>query len=121
MTDLEVLNLAHSTKSILLTEDSDFGEWVFVHKAETSGIIFLRYRPEEIKRIGNTLRQVLHEKQDSLYKKYVVLTPDKIRIRTLKIHFVSDDIFNQVIFPLRLCGDFFFNLSRTLIFHLVTQ
>ena len=32
ISDKEVLGQANKENSLLLTEDSDFGEWVFVHK-----------------------------------------------------------------------------------------
>jgi hypothetical protein len=36
-----------SNKQILLTEDKDFGEWVFAHKVSGLTIILLRYSKEE--------------------------------------------------------------------------
>jgi predicted nuclease of predicted toxin-antitoxin system len=38
--DKEVLKLAQKHEAILLTEDSDFGEWVFSHKKRGFGVIF---------------------------------------------------------------------------------
>ncbi len=32
ISDKEVLNLAKKLSAILITEDSDFGEWIFAHK-----------------------------------------------------------------------------------------
>ena len=42
ISDKEVLNLAKKLSAILITEDSDFGEWTFAHKGKSTGVIFLR-------------------------------------------------------------------------------
>ena len=36
--DKEVLELAKKHNAVLLTEDSDFGEWVFSHKEKSVGV-----------------------------------------------------------------------------------
>jgi len=38
--DKEVLQLAMDKKALILTEDKDFGEWVFAHKEKNLGVIF---------------------------------------------------------------------------------
>ena len=44
ITDKEVIEAAVNKNSIILTEDSDFGEWVFAHREKTRGVIYLRYK-----------------------------------------------------------------------------
>ncbi|MCF7804493.1 MAG: DUF5615 family PIN-like protein [Candidatus Marinimicrobia bacterium] len=83
ISDDAILQQAHETQSILITEDSDFGEWIFVHRQQSSGVIFLRYHPTDIQKIGRTLNTVIKEYGDSLYRKFVVVTTDKIRIREI--------------------------------------
>ncbi len=39
MSDFEVLQLSKKHKAILLTEDSDFGEWIFSFKEQSLGVI----------------------------------------------------------------------------------
>ena len=46
VSDLKVLDSAFTEKRILLTEDKDFGEWIFAQKSATSGIILFRYNLE---------------------------------------------------------------------------
>jgi hypothetical protein len=46
--DKEVLQLARDKKALILTEDKDFGEWVFAHKEKKLGCYFLRYKSDEI-------------------------------------------------------------------------
>jgi predicted nuclease of predicted toxin-antitoxin system len=83
ISDREVLNLARQFKAILITEDSDFGEWVFAHREKAVGVIFLRYKPQEVQNISAALITVLTKYGQDLYNKFVVITPRKIRMRTI--------------------------------------
>lgn len=83
ISDREVLNLAKKFKSILITEDSDFGEWVFAHKEKDISVIFLRYKPKDIDEISSSLIRVIKKYNAELYGKFVVITVKKIRIREL--------------------------------------
>ena len=38
--DVEVLRAAVEDKRIFITEDSDFGEWLFAHREKMDGVIF---------------------------------------------------------------------------------
>ena len=55
--DIEVLKASENLKGILITEDSDFGEWVFAHKITTVTIIFLRYNKEDFEVYANRHRR----------------------------------------------------------------
>lgn len=44
--DYEVLNLALSNNSVLVTSDKDFGELIFREEQPHSGVIFLRLKDE---------------------------------------------------------------------------
>jgi len=81
--DKEVLELARRHHALLLTEDSDFGEWIFAHKEKNVSVIFLRYKPSELKNISDSLIKILNEHGISLYGKFVVITPKKIRSRII--------------------------------------
>jgi len=80
ISDEEVLKLVVSVNGILLTEDSDFGEWVFAHKKK-AGVIFLRYPSQKIEEIIASLLKILEK--ENLQNKFVVITPKKVRIREL--------------------------------------
>ncbi|MDQ7056624.1 MAG: DUF5615 family PIN-like protein [Persephonella sp.] len=41
ISDYEVINLAKELKTIILTEDSDFGAWAFSLKEEINGVIYI--------------------------------------------------------------------------------
>lgn len=79
--DNEVIGHAKDKNALLLTEDSDFGEWVFVHKVRNISVLFLRYKTEEIEKISDSLVKTLIDYGDSLSGKFVVITVNKIRIR----------------------------------------
>lgn len=81
--DKKVIEMARNEKALILTEDSDFGELVFSHKIAQIGVLFLRYVHEDLLKITESIRLVLEKYQTQLHKKFVVITPDKIRIRDL--------------------------------------
>jgi len=81
--DPQVFELAKSYRAILLTEDSDFGRWVFAHKQKEVGVIFLRYTPHELHKIIFALIHVLRMYQGKLVRKFVVISTNKIRIRDI--------------------------------------
>lgn len=80
--DEEVIKRAIQKKYWLLTEDKDFGEWVFSHHVNNLSVIFLRYPFYEYQQIAFTLVHLLKTKE---IKKpaFVTLTTKKIRIRQL--------------------------------------
>jgi predicted nuclease of predicted toxin-antitoxin system len=52
--DASIIELSRTPPRIILTEDKDFGEWVFAHHVKDISVIFLRYHfrdTEEIKNI----------------------------------------------------------------------
>lgn len=79
--DLEVLKSAFTEKRILLTEDKDFGEWVFAQKRPTNGVIFLRYPVETRLQMGLAMVELVNEHGSELRNRYVVLEPGRARIR----------------------------------------
>ncbi len=83
ISDKTVLERSIEYKAIVLTEDSDFGEWVFAHKAETNGVIFLRYSTQHFADITDSLIKVLNTAGDLLYGKFVVITVKKVRVRDI--------------------------------------
>jgi predicted nuclease of predicted toxin-antitoxin system len=81
--DKKVLDLARQHKAILITEDSDFGEWIFAHQERGVSVIFLRYKAEEMQDMVKILINFLNKYGDSLERKFVVITTKKLRIRKI--------------------------------------
>ena len=69
--------------AILLTEDSDFGTLAFSYKTKIRSVIFLRYRVSDVEKITENLIKVLNKYNSKLFNKFVTVTKDKIRIRSL--------------------------------------
>ena len=83
VSDLEVLKMAVDEKRVLLTEDKDFGEWVFAHKKETHGGVFLRYTANLRRRLGDAVKTLVAEHSLDLVNCFTVLEPGRARIRKL--------------------------------------
>ncbi|MFY7734342.1 MAG: DUF5615 family PIN-like protein [Bacteroidia bacterium] len=82
--DFSIINLAkQKSNAIILTEDKDFGEWIFSHHVTGISVIFLRYHFSELSEITNILVKLIKEKQNNLLNKFITVTPTKIRMRDL--------------------------------------
>ena len=81
ISDEEIIVLAKRFNALLLTEDSDFGHWVFARGEKDISVIFLRYDNKDFNSIANSLIKVLTDYGALLYGKFVVITVNKIRIR----------------------------------------
>jgi predicted nuclease of predicted toxin-antitoxin system len=82
ISDEQVIEMALKYDFILLTEDKDFGEWVFAHHAKGLSVLFLRYSIEELQDITQALIYLL--KTQTLQRPFfATITARKIRIRQL--------------------------------------
>ncbi len=81
--DEKIANLSLSLPGIIISVDKDFGELVYHHKVSLIGVILLRYSPFEFETIKNRLLAFVFEHKLNLQGKFVVITFNKIRIRTL--------------------------------------
>jgi predicted nuclease of predicted toxin-antitoxin system len=81
--DFEIIELARKADLIILTEDKDFGEWVFAHKVENISVIFLRYHFSEIQMMIPTLIKLIANENFNLKGYFTTITPKKIRQRKI--------------------------------------
>ena len=81
--DVEVLEASENLKGILITEDSDFGEWVFAHKITTVTIIFLRYNKEDFEVIEQYLLESLRKLEQEESTQFITINKNKIRYRSI--------------------------------------
>jgi predicted nuclease of predicted toxin-antitoxin system len=80
--DEKVIQLALQHNYLLLTEDKDFGEWVFAHHIKNLSVLFLRYSFHEYRQIAQTVAHLL--KTNTLERPFfATVTTEKIRIRKL--------------------------------------
>lgn len=78
--DSDVISLAVHEKRILLTEDKDFGQLVFAHGQNASGVIFLRFPVEARKQIAEEVVKLVGERGEKLAGSFVTIQPGRIRI-----------------------------------------
>jgi predicted nuclease of predicted toxin-antitoxin system len=79
--DPNILSLARAEGRILITDDRDFGEWVFRFKLPHAGVIFLRlgkYAPLELKLAR--LSYVLTHYADQL-DQFLVVKRQSVRVK----------------------------------------
>jgi predicted nuclease of predicted toxin-antitoxin system len=84
VSDEEVIRLSKNPPRIILTEDKDFGEWVYAHNERNISVILLRYNFQESQEIISILLDLVENKGEDLYGKFTTIMTQKIRIRSLK-------------------------------------
>jgi predicted nuclease of predicted toxin-antitoxin system len=78
--DPDVLRLALGERRILLTEDKDFGGFVFAHGHRAHAVLLLRY-PRSVRGfIASEVVRLVAEQGDRLLGCFVVIRPGRIRI-----------------------------------------
>ena len=78
ITDLQVLKKSVDLNALLITEDIDFGEWIFSFHTTNNGVIFLRYRFDQLEELTKKLILVLDKHNQELYNKFIVITPKRL-------------------------------------------
>ncbi len=82
--DEDLLDLANAEKRILLTNDKDFGELVFLQKSLSTGIILLRVKGQRAEDKVKLIKKLLNNYSDKLFNHYTVITRKKIRIISME-------------------------------------
>lgn len=83
ISDKDVLRICNEQKRILLTEDKDFGEWIYAHGEESPGVTFIRFPASARSLLGKAIIQLVHKCGADLLGSFTVLEPGKIRIKKL--------------------------------------
>lgn len=79
--DKQVLSMALQENRIIITNDKDFGDLVFVNKLLHKGLILLRFRTEEVEIKIKFLKSFLNHYSNKIVNKFSVIDEAKIRIR----------------------------------------
>ncbi|MGV3599882.1 MAG: DUF5615 family PIN-like protein [Dyadobacter fermentans] len=79
--DDAIIDFSRNPRRIILTEDKDFGEWVFAHHISDISVIFLRYAFPETETISEILIRLLNERSAGLFGHFTTITTQKIRSR----------------------------------------
>ena len=81
--DPMLLDLARADGRIILTDDLDFGELVYRQRLASQGVVLLRLGGMAAADRINRLAQVLPAVESSLPGRFIVITADKVRIRSI--------------------------------------
>jgi predicted nuclease of predicted toxin-antitoxin system len=83
LSDYQIIQFSKDPPRIILTEDKDFGEWVFAHNQKEISVIFLRYDFRETAQIIDIISRLLTSKEFNLIGKFTIISAQKIRIREI--------------------------------------
>jgi predicted nuclease of predicted toxin-antitoxin system len=78
--DEAVLELAVREKRILLTEDKDFGRWVYADDRATGGVVLLRYPATARRTMPAAVIRLVERHGERLAGCFVVVQPGRVRI-----------------------------------------
>ncbi len=79
--DQQVLEHAIKEGRILLTEDKDFGEWVFAHGEKIEGVILIRFPGNARTRLGEEIIVLVDDHGIELKKYLEVVSKPQIRFK----------------------------------------
>ena len=82
--DRIVLELANQQKTLILTDDKDFGELVIRHRQQSSGVMLVRLPGLHPLQKAEIVADVIEQYGDQLINALCVVTPQKVRIRNLE-------------------------------------
>ena len=82
MKDRKIIELARQNNKVIITEDKDFGEWVFAHRVSELSIIFLRYDKEDYEIVLSLLRSTLQTLEVD-HNEFVTINRNKVRRRRI--------------------------------------
>lgn len=83
MNDEDIISLAKINNQVLITEDKDFGEWVFSHQLTGLTIIFLRYDKDDFDLILSFLKKALKTIEINKRNEFITINKNKIRRRSI--------------------------------------
>lgn len=85
ISDIDIASFSLLPPRIIITEDTDFGEIVFLQKRKLTGVILLRYKNFERPLIIDLLIEFLKDETlETLTNKFVTITSEKIRIKNIE-------------------------------------
>ena len=79
--DQWVLDSAISDNRILITEDRDFGEWIFGRLHHSSGVLLIRFPSSARSTLAESILRLVADKGENLSSSFTVLEPGRARIR----------------------------------------
>lgn len=80
--DRDLIELASRENRILLTEDKDFGWFVFVSSASPASVILMRFPGNIRDTLSQAVVKLVREQGEQLLDSFAVIQPGYIRIRS---------------------------------------
>ena len=78
--DAAVIDLAVREGRMLITEDKDFGRFVYADERHTAGVMLLRFPATARANIASTVVELIGRRGDRLEGRFVVVQPGRRRI-----------------------------------------
>jgi len=85
MPDDELLHWANIENRVIITNDKDFGELIFLQKKISTGIILFRVREQRAENKVNLIKHLLENFSEKILNHFIVITGEKIRIIPLEV------------------------------------
>lgn len=79
--DAKVLQYANQNRSLLFTEDKDFGELVFRQGQINFGVVLVRLSGLSLQARVRSISEVLKNHENDLQNAFTVISPGRVRIR----------------------------------------
>jgi predicted nuclease of predicted toxin-antitoxin system len=76
-----VLKSALQRKALLVTDDKDFGEMVFLRKKDSAGVLLIRLEGLSAKTKADMVSRVVHRHGEELLGAFSVVSHNNVRIR----------------------------------------
>jgi len=83
MNDNELLDLANRENRILITNDKDFGEIIFLQKRISEGVILFRVKGQDVDKKIRGLDRILQMYKNNIPDHFIVISDKKIRFTDL--------------------------------------
>lgn len=84
MDDDIILQMANKEKRILITNDKDFGELIYIQRKIAYGVLLLCFQTENSLHKSKIINEVLEKYKDKIPHHFVTISERKVRIRPLK-------------------------------------
>ena len=77
--DEDLLEITNTEKRVLITNDKDFGELIFLQKRLSKGIILIRVKSQSVKIKLKLVKNLLQNYSNKILNHFVVITDKKLR------------------------------------------
>ena len=84
--DPEVVRLARDEGRVLLTEDKDFGWYVYVAGEREVGVVLIRFPSGSRRVLGSAVLEAVRSADDRLLRSFTVIEPGRVRVSATPGH-----------------------------------